>query len=118
MWLHVCVTLKTLSWVRAESACKSGRRNYRTRALCMGCAEGLQAAARCFQFGKAAALLLQKIKFDVVNVFCSGEDLLPFGVAFSEQDFVFFGRIGRPLLQVKGADSSRVGANPCYGIKA
>src|SRR5207237_92626 len=81
--------------------------NYCIYRLRMGGTERLQTSISGFEFGKAAAFLLEEIKFDSTTLLGGSKDTLPVGTALAEQDLVAFGRIGRPVLQVKRPDPAK-----------
>src|SRR5271169_1239744 len=81
-------------------------------------AEGLQAAARGFEFGKTAAFLLDQVILDSADAFGRFKNIFPRGDTFSEQHGVTFARFRRPILEMERPDSAGIRANPRDGIRA
>src|SRR5215475_9740360 len=76
----------------------------------MSTAESLEAALGGFEWGEAAAFLLEEIVLEAASIFGGGEDFFPGGDALSEEDLVALS--GGPVLAVHRADAARVGADP------
>src|ERR1700749_5165963 len=78
----------------------------------MSRAESLQTPASRFKLGKSAALLFDQIIFNAPNRFRCSENTLPVGHSLSEQNFVAFVCVRRPVFTMDGANPSRVGSDP------
>src|SRR6185369_14021063 len=78
-------------------------------------APGVEAALRGFEFGKAAALLLEEIILHTADALDGGENFLPRRNAFAEEHaiglLVLF-LAGRPILEMHALDSPGVCLDP------
>ena len=80
--------------------------------------EGLKAFLRRVELGEPATFLLDQIVFDATNAFRCGKDAFPVGNTFTKKHGVAPIRTRGPLFAMNGFDSSRVGANPAYRVRA
>src|SRR6266571_5663192 len=80
-------------------------------------AKAFQTPLGGLELRKTAAFLFYEVILHPAGAFGCLEDIFPIRAAFAKQNGVSLRRVGRPVFAMERANSARIGANPCHGIR-